>query len=28
LSNGDMLLSGPERFDPKDPGPGRVHCFL
>jgi hypothetical protein len=28
LANGDILLSGPERFDPKDPGPSRVHCFL
>jgi hypothetical protein len=28
LANGDILLSGPERFDPKNPGPSRVHCFL
>jgi hypothetical protein len=28
LANGDILLSGPERFDPKDPGPSRVQCFL
>jgi hypothetical protein len=28
LCNGDILLSGPERFDPKDPGPSRVQCFL
>jgi hypothetical protein len=28
LSNGDILLSGPERFDPKNPGPSRVQCFL
>jgi hypothetical protein len=28
LANGDILLSGPDRFDPKDPGPSRVHCFL
>jgi hypothetical protein len=28
LSNGDILLSGPKRFDPKAPGPSRVHCFL
>src|SRR6516162_7101455 len=28
LANGDILLSGPERFDPKDPGPARVQCFL
>jgi hypothetical protein len=28
LANGDILLSGPEQFDPKSPGPSRVHCFL
>src|SRR3954451_16924881 len=28
LANGDILLSGPERFDPKHPGPSRVQCFL
>jgi hypothetical protein len=28
LANGDILLSGPEQFDPKDPGPSRVQCFL
>src|SRR6266853_3657067 len=28
LANGDVLLSGPERFDPKNPGPSRVQCFL
>src|SRR5262249_1294443 len=28
LSNGDILLSGPEQFDPKDPGPAPVQCFL
>src|SRR5262249_15834043 len=28
LANGDILLSGPERFDPRDPGPSRVQCFL
>jgi hypothetical protein len=28
LANGDILLSGPERFDPKDPAPSRVQCFL
>ncbi|HWE35873.1 MAG TPA: serine hydrolase [Isosphaeraceae bacterium] len=28
LANGDILLSGPERFDPKNPGPSRVECFL
>jgi len=28
LANGDILLSGPERFDPKNPGPSRVQCFL
>jgi Tol biopolymer transport system component len=28
LSNGDILLSGPETFDPKNPGPSRVQCWL
>src|SRR4051812_11452108 len=28
MANGDILLSGPERFDPRDPGPSRVQCFL
>src|SRR4029077_5573673 len=28
LSNGDILLSGPESFDPKKPKEARVHCFL
>ncbi len=28
LANGDVLLSGPEQFDPKNPGPSRVQCFL
>ena len=28
LANGDILLSGPEQFDPKKPGPSRVQCFL
>jgi Tol biopolymer transport system component len=28
LANGDILLSGPEAFDPRDPGPSRVQCFL
>jgi hypothetical protein len=28
LPSGDILLSGPEQFDPKDPGPSRVQCFL
>jgi len=28
LANGDIILSGPEHFDPKNPGPSRVHCFL
>jgi hypothetical protein len=28
LGNGDVLLSGPEQFDPKDPGPSRVQCYL
>lgn len=28
LANGDVLLSGPEQFDPKNPGPSRVQCHL
>lgn len=28
LSNGDVLLSGPERFDPMNPGDARVQCVL
>jgi hypothetical protein len=28
LANGDILLSGPEQFDPKNPGPSRVQCHL
>jgi hypothetical protein len=28
LASGDILLSGPDRFDPKNPGPSRVQCFL
>ena len=28
LSNGDVLLSGPEAFDPKKAGEARVQCFL
>src|SRR5438067_1608286 len=28
LASGDILLSGPERFDPKNPGPSRVQCSL
>jgi Tol biopolymer transport system component len=28
LSNGDILLSGPEKFDPKKPGEARVQCWL
>jgi hypothetical protein len=28
LPNGDILLSGPEQFDPRNPGPSRVQCFL
>src|SRR5947209_5364241 len=28
LSNGDILLSGPERLDPEHPGDARVQCFL
>jgi Tol biopolymer transport system component len=28
LANGDILLSGPEQFDPRNPGPSRVQCVL
>src|SRR5262249_20417490 len=28
LANGDILLSGPARFDPEHPGDARVQCFL
>ena len=28
LANGDILLSGPESFDPKHPGDARTQCFL
>ncbi len=28
LANGDILLSGPETFDPKNPGQARKDCFL
>jgi hypothetical protein len=28
LANGDVLLSGPDRFDPKQAGDARVQCFL
>lgn len=28
LANGDLLLSGPERFNPKEPGDARGQCFL
>jgi hypothetical protein len=28
LANGDIWLSGPERFDPEQPGDARVQCFL
>lgn len=28
LANGDILLSGPEAFDPKKPNVSRVQCFL
>ena len=28
LANGDILLSGPEQFDPKNPAPSRAQCFL
>lgn len=28
LANGDILLSGPEQFDPAHPGEARVQCWL
>lgn len=28
LANGDILLSGPEEFDPMKPGDARVQCYL
>jgi hypothetical protein len=28
LANGDILLSGPETFDPKHAAEARIHCFL
>jgi len=28
LANGDILLAGPESFDPKNPDAARRHCFL
>src|SRR5262249_13351735 len=28
LANGDILLSGPERFDSERPGDARVQCYL
>src|SRR6188508_302246 len=28
LASGDILLSGPEQFDPKRAGEARVQCFL
>jgi hypothetical protein len=28
LANGDILLSGPAKFDPEHPGDARVQCFL
>jgi hypothetical protein len=28
LANGDVLLSGPARYDPEHPGDARVQCFL
>jgi hypothetical protein len=28
LSNGDILLSGPEQYDAQQPGEARVHCWL
>ncbi len=28
LANGDLLLSGPDQFDPKKPGEARVQCWL
>src|SRR5262245_4824926 len=27
LANGDILLSGPEAYDPKNPKPSRVQCY-
>src|SRR5438309_3477074 len=28
LANGDILLSGPKKFDPKKPGDARAQCWL
>src|SRR5881394_812314 len=28
LANGDILLSGPEKFDPRKPGDARAQCWL
>src|SRR6266566_363887 len=28
LANGDVLLSGPEKFDPRKPGDARAQCWL
>src|SRR2546429_906908 len=28
LANGDVLLSGPDKFDPKKPGDARAQCWL
>jgi hypothetical protein len=28
LSNGDILLSGPQQLDPRKPGETRVQCWL
>src|SRR5919108_1898705 len=28
LANGDILLSGPDHFDPKKPGDARAQCWL
>src|SRR5437773_2670459 len=28
LADGNLLLSGPEAFDPKHPGDARTQCFL
>ncbi len=28
LANGDIVLSGPEQFDPRNPGPSRTQCYL
>src|SRR5689334_14512289 len=28
LSNGDIVLSGPQKFDPEHPGDARVQCYL